>query len=81
MRLFRSFYTAIGLMIGHVAVGVIGFVINTFKNVFDAVSPYMWRATEKVKLIAVRLIGKLKPIYLNSWQTDGQSLDPHWRSC
>lgn len=81
MRMFRSFFSIIGLMIGHAAVAVIGFGIGVFKYMIEKVSPSAWRAANRVKPVAVRLIGKLKPVYRDSYRTDGQSLDQHWRTC
>ncbi|WP_417423604.1 hypothetical protein [Hoeflea sp.] len=85
MRNYRSMFLAIGLMIGHAAVAAIGsvvdFTIHMFKCVLDCASPYVWRAIERVKLAAVRVIEKLKPVYRESYLTAGQSLDHRWRSC
>jgi hypothetical protein len=79
-----SIFLAVGLLIGHAAVGAVvavNFAIRLVNDLIKDASPYLWRVVERVKLVAVRVIGSLKPVYRDSYQTDGQSLGFRWRPC
>lgn len=78
---FATISSVIANFVSPVFVALYNALDAFFRAVMLVAAPYAGRSAHEIGVAAYRKIADLKPVYRESYDTHGLSLDRQWRAC